>query len=126
MVEVPIRMVSSKNYWWVQDLKLKEGEMPQRSPSEIELLINLPKHSATIMKRMGDIGSPYQMPLEDLKKVEGNPLKMTKKEGVEMSWSIKLMTFPSKPKADNTLPKTLQSTQSGFRQVQLHQKSLFF
>lgn len=44
------------------------------------LSMDLPKHSAIIMKRIGEMGSPCLSPLEDLKK-EGDRLKRTTKGG---------------------------------------------
>lgn len=51
-----------------------EGLRPLSFPSSTFLIINLPKLSAKIVNKIGEMGSHYLRPLVFLKKLEGDPL----------------------------------------------------
>lgn len=62
-------------------------------------MIYLPRPSATMMKRKGDRGSPYLIPLDGLKFLEGDPLSKIKKTSEEIREETQLIHIKSKPKA---------------------------
>lgn len=112
MVASPMVIDSSTNYSWEQTTLEEEGFRPLRLPASTFLRMNLPKHSTRIMNRIGDMGSPCLRPLEKLKKLDGEPLTITTKEEVSMSWEQSWITLSPKPNAFMILRRNYQFTLS--------------
>lgn len=65
--------------------------IPWIPPSSLALEMDLPRASAMMMKRKGDIGSPCPSPLELLKKPSREPLTKTENLGVDIHSKIRLI-----------------------------------
>lgn len=81
----PDNIVSSTNCWWVTSSTTLVILIPLIRLSCWYLKMDLPSDSTRIIKRnLGDIGSPYWIPLDYSKKAWGEPLTKTENNGVEI------------------------------------------
>ena len=67
--------------------------------SNLILLSNLPSPLVAMMKRKGERGSPYLIPLEEFKGVEWEPLKKIEKKADETMFMTQLVQSSKNPKA---------------------------
>lgn len=74
--------------------------------------MNLPRHSAKIIKRIGEIGSPYLRHLETLKKGEEEPLTKIEKDAKEISMKIISLNLLLNPNDSKHIRRKDQSTLS--------------
>jgi hypothetical protein len=71
---------------------------PDNCLVSIAAWIDLLRPSARMMKRNGERGSPYLIPLEGEKGCEGTPLTRIEKKAVEVRFTIQVTHLESKPK----------------------------
>ena len=95
----PISVVSSTNWVWERGGLRLWMDMPCRVELWMAAWMVLLRPSAIRMKRNGESGSPYQIPLEGLNVEVGEPLRRMEKKEEEMREYIHWIQLGWKPKA---------------------------